>query len=72
MDSTASNLDTLPHAACNPLHSLWMHFTTLHGIQCIQLCRMESTAFNQDHAISYLTDPVLMLWIPCGMIECTG
>ena len=40
MDSTACNLDTLPHAACNPLHSLWMYFTTLHGIQCIQSFRM--------------------------------
>ena len=47
MDSTSFNLDTLPHAACNPLHSLGMHFPTLHGIQCIQSCCIESTAFNQ-------------------------
>ena len=48
MDSTSFNLDTLPHAACNPLHSLGMHFTQLHGIQCIQSHCMESTAFNLD------------------------
>ena len=53
MDSTACNLDTLPHAACNPLHSLWMYFTTLHAIHCIhsgcisQRC-MESSAFNHS------------------------
>ena len=41
-DSTASKLDTLPHAACNPLRSLGMHITTLHGIQCIQSHCMES------------------------------
>ena len=34
--------------ACNPLHSLGMHFTLLHGIQCIQSFHMESSAFYQD------------------------
>ena len=39
--STAFN-----HAARNPLHSIGMHFTRLHGIHCIQSRCMESTAFN--------------------------
>ena len=43
MESTAFN-----HAAWIPLHSLGMQFTTLHRIQCIQSCFMESTAFNRD------------------------
>ena len=41
MESTAFN-----HAAWNPLHSIGMHFTRLHGIHCIQSRCMESTAFN--------------------------
>ena len=47
MESTAFNLDPLGQAACNPLHSLRMHFTLLHGIQCIQSHCMESSAFNR-------------------------
>ena len=39
--STAFN-----HAARNPLHSIGMHFTRLHGIHCIKSRCMESTAFN--------------------------
>ena len=30
IESTAFNRDLLPHASCNPLHSLGMHFTLLH------------------------------------------
>ena len=36
------------HAAWNPLHLIGMHFTTLHGLHCIQSQCMESTAFNCD------------------------
>ncbi|MFW1905614.1 hypothetical protein, partial [Acinetobacter baumannii] len=36
------------HAAWNPLHSIGMHFTSLHGVHCIQSQCMESTAFNRD------------------------
>ncbi|WP_251850122.1 hypothetical protein, partial [Atlantibacter hermannii] len=43
MESTAFN-----HAAWNPLHSIGMHFTMLHGMHCIQSRCMESTAFNWD------------------------
>ena len=42
MESTAFNQDPLCQAACNPLHSLWMHFTLLHGVQCIQSHCIES------------------------------
>ena len=47
------NGSRLHHTAWNPLHSLEIHWATLHGIHCIQLgsivprC-MESTAFNQN------------------------
>ena len=63
MDSTASNLDTLPQAACNPLHSLGMHFTMLHVIQCIQSCRMESTALKQDPFGQAACNPLHSLWM---------
>src|SRR5512138_221683 len=36
------------HASWNPLHSIGIHFTTLHGVHCIQSQCMESTAFNRD------------------------
>ena len=36
------------HAAWNPLHSIGMHFTSLHGVHCIQSQCMESTAFHRD------------------------
>ena len=49
MESTAFNQDPLGQAACNPLHSLCMNFTLLHGIQCIKSHCMESTAFNRVH-----------------------
>ena len=51
MEPTALIRDPFPHAAWNPLHSIGIHCTTLHGIHCIQSvfieprC-MESTAFN--------------------------
>ena len=46
MESTAFN-----HAALNPLHSIGINFSKLHGIHCIQSgyfapCCMESTAFH--------------------------
>src|SRR5512147_1816692 len=47
MESTSFNQDPLGQASCNPLHSLGMHFTLLHGIQCIQSHCMESTSFNR-------------------------
>jgi len=43
MESSAFN-----DAAWNPLHSIGMHFTTLHGVLCIQSQWMESNAFNMD------------------------
>ena len=51
MESTAFNRDPLGHAAWNPLHSIGIHLTPLHGIHCVQSgcilpCCMESTAFN--------------------------
>ena len=46
--STAFNGDPFSHAAWYTLRSIRMHFTTLHGIHCIQSCCMESTAFNRD------------------------
>ena len=51
MESTAFNRDPLGHAAWNPLHSIGIHLTPLHGMHCVQLgcilpCCMESTAFN--------------------------
>ena len=35
MESTPFNRDPLGHTAWNPLHSLGIHFTTLHGIHSI-------------------------------------
>ena len=51
MEPTAFNRDPLGHAAWNPLHSIGIHLTPLHGMHCVQLgfilpCCMESTAFN--------------------------
>ena len=46
MESTAFN-----HAAWNPLHSIGMHFTRLHGLHCIQLQCMVSTASMTLHGI---------------------
>ena len=51
MDSAAFNRHPLRHAAWNPLHSIGIHWASLHGIHCVQSrsigprC-MESTAFN--------------------------
>src|SRR5512134_2554825 len=36
MESTAFNQDPLRHAAWKPLHSIGIHWATLHGIHCIQ------------------------------------
>ena len=53
MEFTAINQNPLHHTAWNPLHSIEIHWATLHGIHCIQSrsigahC-MESTAFNRD------------------------
>ena len=53
MESTAFNQDPLRHAAWKPLHSIGIHWATLHGIHCIQSgsivpsC-MQSTAFTPD------------------------
>ena len=53
MESSAFNQDPLGHAAWKPLHSIGIHWATLHGIHCIhsgsisQRC-MESTALNLD------------------------
>src|SRR5512147_1505290 len=53
MESTAFNRDPLGHAAWNPLHSIEIHWATLHGIHCNQSestpphCT-ECTAFNGD------------------------
>ena len=46
MDSTASNLNTLPHAACNPLHSM-----TMHGIDCINRDAFNHAAWNPLHSL---------------------
>ena len=67
MESTAFN-----QAGWNPLHLIGMHFTTLHGIHCIQLgsiaqrC-MESTAFHECGPM----DLDWMQWIPCSVFECS-
>ncbi|RKM63536.1 hypothetical protein C0215_19945, partial [Clostridioides difficile] len=51
MESTAFNRDAFYQAAWNPLHSIGMHWASLHGLHCIQSgsiapqC-MESSAFN--------------------------
>ena len=53
MESTAFNWDPLHNDASNPLRSIKIHCTTLHGIHCIQSgfikphC-MEYTGFNRD------------------------
>ena len=47
MESTAFNRVPFLHAAWNPPHSIGMHFTTLHGLHCIQSQCIESTAFNR-------------------------
>ncbi|MFW1924304.1 hypothetical protein, partial [Acinetobacter geminorum] len=50
-ETTAFNRHPLRHAAWNPLHSIGIHWASLHGIHCVQSrsigphC-MESTAFS--------------------------
>ena len=65
----------LPHASWNPLHSLGMHFTLLHGIGCIQTQCMESTAFNRDtfyHAAWSALQSITMHGIHCIQSACFG
>ena len=64
MESTAFN-----HAAWIPLHSLGMHFTTLHRIQCIQSCFMESTAFNRDPLGHTARNPLHSLWMHFALLH---
>ncbi|MFW2079336.1 hypothetical protein ACG94X_16865, partial [Acinetobacter sp. ULE_I010] len=65
MESNAFNRDALGRAAENPLHSIGMHWASLHGLHCIQLVSialqcMESSAFN-DAAWNPLHS-IGMLW----------
>ena len=53
MESTAFN-----QAGWNPLHLIGMHFTTLHGIYCIQSRCMEFTAFNWDQLHNDASNPL--------------
>ena len=69
MESTAFNLDPLGQAACNPLHSLRMHFTLLHGIQCIQSHCMESTAFNRYQLHQAAWNPLHSIEIHCTTLH---
>ena len=53
MEFTAINQNPLHHTARSPLHSIEIHWATLHGIHFIQLGSIgprciESTAFNRD------------------------
>ena len=53
MESTAFNRDPLGHAAWNPLHSIGIHLTPLHGMHCVQSgcilpCSVVFTAFNHN------------------------
>ena len=57
MESTAFN-----HAAWNPLHSIGMHFTRLHGLHCIQSQCMVSTASMTLHGIHCLQSGCFWPW----------
>ncbi|MDD0708879.1 hypothetical protein PS028_24175, partial [Shigella sonnei] len=58
------------NAARNPLHSIGMYFTRLHGIHCIQSRCMESTAFNQDAFYQAAWNPCIhhAAWTPLHTI----
>src|SRR5512147_2886203 len=60
-------------AAWNPLHSIGMHFTTLHGVHCIQSQWMESNAFNRDalgHAAENPLHSIGMHWASLHGLHC--
>ncbi|MFW1902079.1 hypothetical protein, partial [Acinetobacter oleivorans] len=62
-------------AAWNPLHSIGMHFATLHGINCIQSSWMESTAFNRDafyHAAWNVLHSITLHGIHCIQLGFIG
>src|SRR5512135_2310181 len=59
MESTAFN-----QAGWNPLHLIGMHFTTLHGIYCIQPHCMEFTAFSRDPLGHAASNPLRSIGIP--------
>src|SRR5512134_3606471 len=68
MESTAFN-----HAAWNPLHSIGIHFTRLHGVHCIQSECMESTAFKRDalgHAAYNPLHSIGMHWASLHGLHC--
>ena len=70
MEYTAFN-----HNAWNPLHSIGMHFTRLHGIHCIQSRCMESTAFNQAALYHAAWIPLISITMPgihCIQSGCFG
>ena len=64
MKSTAFN-----PAAWNPLHSIGMHFTRMHGIHCIQSSCMESTAFNRDALGLAAWTPLHSIWMLLAMLH---
>src|SRR5512134_1459845 len=64
MESTAFN-----QAGWNPLHLIGMHFTTLHGIYCIQSRCMEFTAFNQDPLGHDAWSPLRSIKIHCTTLH---
>ena len=64
MESTAFN-----QAGWNPLHLIGMHFTTLHGIYCIQSCCMEFTSFNWDPLHHDAWNPLRSIKIHCTTLH---
>ena len=60
MESTAFN-----QAGWNPLHLIWMQFTMLHGMYCIQSRCMEFTAFNWDPLHHDAWNPLRSIKIHC-------
>src|SRR5512147_2574191 len=52
MESTAFNRDPLGHAAWNPLHSIGIHLTPLHGIHCINWDAFYHAAWNPLHSMT--------------------
>ena len=64
MESTAFN-----QAGWNPLHLIGIHFTTLHGIYCIQSRCMEFTAFNWDPLHNDASNPLRSIKIHCTTLH---
>ena len=63
------------HAAWTPLHTVGIHYATMHGILCIQSRCMESTAFNRDaiyHAEWSTLHSITLHGIPCIQSGCFG